>query len=443
ALIVVGLGRRRRRRRALTAVAAAAAVVLVTIPVVLDRLPSSAAPAPGVGVAEPGEPTIPEGQAPAAVLPDADVYSGPARGSLAGDAAFLAGVAELPWPELPPGFEPVPDGPRTVVYATEQSGRRWALVAVDASPGQVVVTWFAGPPGALPEQMGVPTFPERLPRSTPAAVMDADTGTVLIVAAPGDRLAASARPEVDAAGTVGRTFEAVPTTDGTGAAVVGARPTWSDWSVRVRVQRGDDTATFVPVPATRGGYVPAPTPVTSLRPAPEPSPADTILDAQPDEILGQAGLPADEVTFTALWTGDVPATRGLTARVRLLAATLPSGAVYVTASAGVALGGTSFSGFTCGAGVLPAGAPVVERTVALRCTHPDLAGDQLLVAGPLQGATVQLITADGAVTGEHPLPGGAAAIPVTGAVSAVAVLDAAGTVIAGSGVVVPQSLEDR
>ncbi|MGX5656933.1 hypothetical protein ACWKWC_19325 [Geodermatophilus nigrescens] len=443
ALIGEGRRRRRRRRRALSAVAAAAAVALAAAPAVLDRLPTSAAPAPGVGVAEPGEPTTSEGQSPAAVLPDADVYSGPSRGSLAGDAAFLAGMAELPWPEMPTGFEQPPDGPRTVVYATEAAGQRWALVAVDAGDDLVVVNWFAGPSGASPEQMEVVAFPETLPRSTPAALLDADTGTVLIVAAPGDRLEVSPRPDVDAAGTVGRTFEAVPTAAGTGVAAVGARRSGWDWSVRVQVQRGDDTATFLPVLVTRAPFVPTPTVVTLLRPAPGPSPADGILDGQPDEILSQVGLSAEDVTFTALWAGDVPATGGLTARVRLLAATLPSSAVYVTASAGVALDETSFSGFTCGAGVLPAGAPIAERTVALRCTSPDLVGDHLLVAGPLQGATVQLIAANSTVTAEHDLPGGAAAIPVTGAVSAVAVLDAAGAVVAGSGVVTPLSLEDR
>jgi hypothetical protein len=446
ALVGEGRRRRRRRRRALAGAAAAVAVAVAAVPAVLDRLPDTGVAAEQAAGPDPLGSLFPPPIAPVTDLPGADVYGGPARGSLADDAAFVAGLLQ------PPGAGPAVDeqefplAGRTVVYAGDVAGQRWALVTAATGDGATaLVAWFTGPAGAAPAQLEPVSAPHLVARSEPAALLDPATGAVVVVAAPGDTVEVSARPEVTADGALVRTWEPAAVTDGVAVADVGARPGWWDSSVRLRVARGGQATQVLPQWLAVPGTEPA-VQVASLRPSPIPAADDPLVRDQAGQVLAQAGLVPEQVTFTSLWAGDVLTGSIGTTRVSLLAATMPSGGVYLHAATSLRMTGSATTGSStattsCGSGALPAGRPIAERTVALLCGQTDLAPAHLLVAGPPQATTARLLAVGGAVLGEHPLQDGAAAVADAGAVATVEVLDAAGTVIGTTAPVAPQSLE--
>ncbi len=309
----------------------------------------------------------------------------------------------------------------------------------------VLIGWFAGPAGAAPKQMRPVSAPNLVSRSEPAALLDPATGAVVVVAAPGDTVEVSARPEVTADGAVVRAWEPVTVTDGVAVADVGARSGWWDSSARLRVARGGPAVGVALQLLAGSGTEPA-VQVASLRPSRIPAPEDPLVRDQAGEILAQAGLVLDQVAFTSVWAGDVGAGGVGTTRVSLLGATMPSGGVYLHAATSLSFSGSVTTGSSaattsCGSAALPAGPPLDERTVALLCGQTDLAPPHLLVAGPPQATTARLLAGDGAVLDEHSLQDGAAAVPDPGAVVTVEVLDAAGTVVGTTALVAPQSLE--
>jgi hypothetical protein len=123
---------------------------------------------------------------------------GPTRGSLAGDAEFVEAVRQLSWSD--PGARaaaPPPAGSQ-VLFAGDVPGGRWALVSrrltvppplVDddelereLGTGSVALAWFAGPPGAAPDQLRLETAPVVVDPGLPAALWDPATGTLAVVA---------------------------------------------------------------------------------------------------------------------------------------------------------------------------------------------------------------------------------------------------------------------
>ncbi len=451
ALVGEGRRRRRRRRRALAGAAAAVAVALAAVPAVLDRLPDTGDAAEQAAGPDPLGSLFPPPIAPVTELPEADVYGGPARGSLASDAAFVAGLLQPPGAGPAANEQEFPVAGRTVVYAGDVAGQRWALVATDSGDDDtrddatVLVAWFTGPAGAAPAQMRPVSAPNLVAGSEPSALLDAATGAVVVVAAPGDTVELSARPEVTADGAVVRTWEPVAVADGVAVAGIGARSGWWDSSARLRVARGGPAVQVLPQWLAVPGTEPA-VDVASLRASSVPAPDDPLVRDQAGQVLAQAGLVPGQVTFTSVWAGEVLAGSVGTTRVSLLAATMPSGGVYLHAAASLSSSGSVTTGSStattsCGSGALPAGPPIGERTVALLCGQTDIAPAHLLVAGPPQATTARLLGSDGAVLGEHPLQDGAAAVPDAGAVVTVEVLDAAGTVIGSTAPVAPQSLE--
>ncbi|MGY1702343.1 hypothetical protein [Geodermatophilus sp. SYSU D00766] len=174
---VIALSRRQRRARATWAgVAVLLAVLAGVVPAVLP----DAGPVPGQAAEGPPVQAAP-------VLPDL-----PTRGSLAGDAAFVAGVAALEW-SAPLGADGAalnpPAGSRQVLFAGDlPGGRRWALV-VGADQGQGVAAWFGGPAGATPAELTVLAPPERFTEDAVVSLLDT-TGPVPVLAVvgePGDR----------------------------------------------------------------------------------------------------------------------------------------------------------------------------------------------------------------------------------------------------------------
>jgi len=211
----------RRRQRTGRWAAGALAVVLLVTGAALTR------PDPVVAAAQPGSTATAR---PTTTPPD--LYLQPPRGSLAGDPAFLAAVAALPWTGLDPenGLSRRIDADsRRVVYAADvPGGHRWAVVL--ASYGaQWVLNWFTGPRGAEPGQLSEAYGPTVFyPSAQPIALMDVSgtTGPVLVLGEPGGT--AEYSPSLDRApdGTLGRTFTPLPVVDGVPLGLVTLPVTW-------------------------------------------------------------------------------------------------------------------------------------------------------------------------------------------------------------------------
>jgi DNA-directed RNA polymerase specialized sigma24 family protein len=205
---------RRQRRTLVTraggavAVAAVAAVLATAVPAVLP----DAGPAPEEAAVERA------GQA--AVLSDT-----PVRGSLAGDADFVAGVAALDWsaPLGLNGAELAPEeSTRQVLFAGDlPGGRRWALV-VGEDEGQDLFAWFGGPAGARPTDLTLLAPPERFARRSTVSLLDTTRAAalVVVVAPPGDRARYSPGTIRFDDGVIGRVWTDLPVVDGVLAAEV-------------------------------------------------------------------------------------------------------------------------------------------------------------------------------------------------------------------------------
>jgi hypothetical protein len=93
-------------------------------------------------------------------------------------------------------------------------------------------------------------------------------------------------------------------------------------------------------------------------------------------------------------------------------------------------GGPSVSSW-CATGVLPAGVPLEQRVVALRCGIRDLTlraeiNRFLVVVGPRTAVSVRLLDAEGALLGEYALDDGVAVIRSPGDVVEVSVTTTGG-----------------
>lgn len=455
ATVVVARHRTRRRQHvAMAAVAAAVLAVVVTVPAVISSTSHTPALAPAP-VAAPAYGTV-EG----AALPAADVYGAATRGSLAPDAAFVDAVRQLPWTDGDIAGSGIPDAPldsRHVVFAGDVGGARVALVAGlnTARPtpprddpqlqtdlgalSNVAVAWFAGPAGATPEQLQLAVVPHGIDPSTPTALFDPATGALVVVAAPGDAVEVSLRPGVARDATITRTWQPATTPDGVAALDLRADAVTSGQAIRYRVTR-DGAEPFTTGPGTVVSHavaVAAGSDVLAtawLRPPPPASPADTVRTTAVEEVLGWTGLRPEQVTFTGLWSGDVPAPTESPARLSLIAATLPSGAVYLSAPLGIASGDGSVGGIWCGTALLPAGPPPGERTVAVRCDVTDFSANSetissLVVVAPRTAVTARALDGAGRVLAEYPLRDGVVVVPAPGGLATVESVAADGTVL--------------
>ncbi|MFW3172785.1 hypothetical protein [Geodermatophilus sp. CPCC 206100] len=452
---------RRRQQAAVGAVVTVVAAAVVAVPGLVGdggRTPD-ATPATGALETRPdaatGAPAEPEpGTAVTTpALPPGDVYTGPTRGSLAGDAAFVEGVRGLAWN----GGAGVPDPPlaeRHVVFAGDVPGGRWALVsgtntAVPARTdperqtdlgalSDVAVAWFVGPPGAGADEMQLRSVPYGVDPSLPSALSSSATGALVVVAAPGDSVEVSLHPDVDADGTVRRTWQPVPTADGVVVLDVGRREVPFDSALRYRVTRAGQSWVTGPDGHADPALTPPEPVVDPLREPPPPSPVDSLVTIEAQDVLARTGLAADQVRFGTVWAGDIPAGSGRTARAVLLSATLPSGAVHLSTVAGVAFADRSLGATGCGAAVLPAGTDLLQETLAFRCDPPAQAADEartgsVVVVAPARAVTARWTAADGDPLVSVPLDGGVAVLPAPERVAQVETRDAEGRVVGRAG----------
>ena len=434
ATVVASHRARRLRQWVLTAAVAVVATVLVLVPAArsaLDRDPTPAAPSTSTGV-----------------------YTTPTRGNLADDVVFLEAMRRQPWTSGPAGddvTEP-PLDTRRVVFASDTTGERWVLVAgadPDALPpdegvdpvdldelGSVAIAWFTGPLGGAPEEMRVYGEPRIVDADEPTAVLSPtepygspSQALAIVVGAPGDQLESSGIRFVEPDGDITREFDGNDMVDGVHVSPAGQVDASINRSDRHRVVRGGTEFTVVPETEPRPDFVPPQVDLARLRPAPPPAPGDAAVASAIDELLSHTGLWAHILPYTVLWAGDLPNADGDGARLTVLAAEFDEGgAVYLTGALGWESGGQVISG-PCGSEIRPAGTPLEDLVVVLRCGPEESSTDSLVVVAPPGAKTARALDERGAPIASYPLVDGVAVVPVPPNLASVAVIAADGETV--------------
>jgi hypothetical protein len=418
------VARRRRTRRNVLIGVGCVVLLGAALPQLLDTDARDAVPESGTVSAPFG---LPGGAFGAAHPPD--ILGGPTRGSLAGDHTFVEGVRTLPWPQEPPGpaeagtvVQPGPDVPvetRSVVFAGEVGDERWALVvgrlpsvppdatgipAGEPLPDQPVAAWFAGPADAGPDGMTMRTLPNGISTDWPIAVTDPRTGFLVIVAAPGDVVEVSERPDITADGSTTREWQQVETVDGIAITRVSPFLASYDASTSYRVLRnGRIEARGMPW-SFAADQPSEPLPIEYPRGRPSGL-GERAARLAAEHVLAELRLSAGQVDITAHWVGDVPGADGGQAAV--VTVTLPSGAVVVEAQVLFPeLPGGATTGAFCGQGVLPAGPPAARRVQAVACEVVNFAAGapmstSLVVVGPPEVALIRTYDDDRSFLSEH------------------------------------------
>lgn len=431
--------RARRRRWWLGAVAVCAAAVLVAV-VVLSG---------GEGRTPPERPDAAPDRsaAPRAV----DVTGLPARGSLADDDAFLAGLLDVPWrddsdPEFPIEVPTKPES-RRVLFAGDVPGARWALLVGEPAPVErageepgvivygddLVMAWFVGPPGAEPGRMALGSYPYGVTPDTVPAFLDPATGTLVVVAAPGDSVEVSQRVDIDAAGEDTRSWLPAGMDDGIGIARLDPVDVPWTWSARYRVLReGRQTISSSPdgpivaqEEQDAGVDIEFPqTPTADGR---------TAAEWAATAVLATTGLPSDDVDVTVRALAPLP--EPTLGTIAVVTVGLPSGAVVVSTQwAGPTPEGMG-GGADCGMEVRPAGSASDLGVLAALCPLYDPVsgrelGDVLLVVAPPQVDRVRFYSGDSAFLGEEAVPDdGVLLIPGPDGLAAVEAVSSGGVLL--------------
>jgi DNA-directed RNA polymerase specialized sigma24 family protein len=385
---------RRRNRRTTAALVAAGLIAAVPVgSVVADRpgaAPVAAAdPAGGSAEDPPPEPV--------------EVLTGPPRGSLAEDEAFLEAARRVPWGT---DDDPPPEA-RRAAYAADTAAGRVALVVGD-TPSGLEGAWLLGPPGAAADEL-VPRVPERIGRSRPAAVLveGADATAVVVVAAPGDAVELSARLRSEPSGAVARTWQPVPVDDGT--AVVELRSSADGPAAAVRIVRdGQVVARPVVTGPDRDGEDPPPLTLEPVRPG--TAEADPVLVADAlARVARPFGVEPGALSPHLLWSAELTRTGGL-GRVVVLAARVPGNAHVVTALGrlGEVRGGLEVP---CGTTSFPAELPPSTMSVAMVCSvyaGSEVDRTWLLVTAPAAAESAEVLDDGGGVLDVLSFEGGGA-----------------------------------
>jgi hypothetical protein len=419
--LVAAVVSRNALRRQRWAVAAAVAALLLAVPAARSWIE----PDPG--------PAAPESSS-------YDVYGPPTRGSLADDTGVVDAVGRLPWAFDGTAENPAPPvEDRHVVWVSDVSGRRWALVAgpdptaVQGRPGRtggtVAVAWFEGRADDGIAGMRLRSVRYGVDPALPSAFHDPESRAVVVVADPTDDIQISRRPQIHAGGDVTRLYEAAPAREGV-AVVDSDTSAPVDLALRYRVARAGFWVTGRPDSDGVLDAGPADIPLERLRPPPPASPGDGAAAVEIGDVLARTGLSVDQVTVTVVWAGDVPRPEYSPARVTLLAVELPSGASYVTSAIGYDTEGRASRSTSCGSEIRPAGAAVDRQVFVLRCYvgggARDTADPALVVVAPPASSAAEAWDAADGFLGGYPLTDGVAVVPVPPGLDPVDVLDADG-----------------
>jgi hypothetical protein len=399
--------RRLRHRAALLAVAVAVVLVAVTVPFLLGRFDHRSAPA-----------------AP-------NLFDLPTRGPLAGDEEFLAAAVQLSWEQIDP-----PVRTRHVVWAGDvPGGERWVLVAgenavpADTNPdnqtdrgalSSTALALFTGPAGSPADVLSLGNVPHGQAVDQPFAVQSAATGTLLVVAAPGDGIEVSERPVIEADGSESRSWQDSAGADGIALVelppMLAAGPTPVAYEVfrdRLEIDGGHGPELF-------GWGEPAALSLATVH-GPLASPDDAQQAA--GQLVAQLGVDRGDPDALIAWQGQVPGPEGdggAPATITVAAVSAPSGAVLVDAGWTRALqdplADGAYGGSCVVRDVLPDGWPAAERTYAFSC---DVFGSSdgvqtatsFVIAAPPQAVHARLYGAAGDVVAEVDLTDGVAVLP--------------------------------
>ncbi len=407
----------RRRRRWPVAVAAAAAAIVLAVPALSGEEPA------------PVQATQPRDRPEPRPVPEAvDISDLPTRGSLAGDAAFLAGLVQLPWENEYTGDYPMDvttaEDSRRVLYAGDVRAGRWALVVGRPEPvgpveegiggpyitDDLFMAWFTGPRGAAPEDMAMSTYPYGLTPDMTPALLDPPSGTLVIIGAPGDTAEVSERVEIDADGVDSRTWTPVPMVDGIAEAEIDPVDLPWTWAVNFRITRDDRVITPYPPDGlmTMAPYDEVPDLGVQYPEGRPDAPGRRAAQWGAFISLSSLGAPTGDTEITARLVEPVPEPGEGT--VALVTVELPSGAVLVSAQWAWENRDDIPGAADCGLEVRPAAPPPEERVFVAGCElfDPETGmplGKVLAVAAPAEVASVRLYRGDGTFVGEHPVSG--------------------------------------
>jgi DNA-directed RNA polymerase specialized sigma24 family protein len=420
----------RRRRRRLVALAAACALAAGTVVVATGQDPAPA-PAADRDSSTPPPPLV-------------DVTDFPTRGSLADDVEFLDAMTRRQWAGAPTagspvGFTPAP-GTVRVAFAGDVPGGRWALLVAEPEQGDdrpavppdddVLTAWFTGRPGAPPRDMELSTHPYPLGTGTTPALLDPATGTLVVVAAPGDAVEVSERAEVDADGITSRTWRSVDTADGVAVARLAPMALPWTWAVSYRVLRdGSRVLAAPPVGLQRDPQPGLPDFGIDYRGAIPTTEGRQAAEWAAFAAVASVGLAPDDARITARLVAPVPSPAEGT--VALVTVALPSGALLVTGQWASALPQGRPGGADCGMDVRPAGLPPEQRVLAAGCelfapAEGRSLDSVLVVTAPSSVALVRAYRGDGVLAGEWPVEDGRLVVPMPPGVREVEAVTASG-----------------
>jgi DNA-directed RNA polymerase specialized sigma24 family protein len=424
--------------------AGTAAACAVAVAVAVPALSPTAEPAPGPAAAEPTRARTPS-------APPVDLAELSVRGSLADDQAFLSGLLGLSW-DLPedfggPGDLTPPPETRRVLFAGDVPGGRWALltgrppavqpgqVDVPVLPDEQVMAWFTGTPGAAPADMRMRSYPYGMMPGALPALLDPRTGTMVVLAAPGDVVEVSGRPEIAADGTRSRSWVAAPMEDGVAVVRLEAVGLPWLWSVNFRlVSEGRQTATTGMPDVVMTEPQPQMPPMQVRYPSGRPpEPHVQAVQNAAGSVLSQLGLAPEDTEITAHVTADLPAPHD--GELALVSVRVPSGALVVASGWSQRLpDGVSAMAGECGTEVRPAGAPADARVIAAACEMWDQAtggpaGTVLMVTVPPGVAAVRTYDGDGDFLGEHPVTGRTLVVPLPAGTTQVEAVTGSGVLL--------------
>lgn len=406
--------RRQRRRRAALSVAAVVALG--------GLVQTNVLPLPGWAPAVPVSALVA-----GSVFADA-----PARGSLAGDQAWLDGLrAAVQDVSEDEGVWRVGDrNDIRVLFAEDVPGRRLALLVVPLRLGVVEVEdvqWYAGPPGAAAAQMTKHSNSDATEEILTWGESDERGATAVVVGAPGSRVELSAGARFGADGRVARAWEVVGG-DGVGWTTLppGALP----GKLAARVTQPGRQPVETPVQASGIGAA-APL-VRSLPPAVTATtrgskPARVLLQVMLEQAFVETGLDSRNTRVRVPWAGSI---RGQDALVLTLQPV--GGGVLVFAArgnselsqhelrlllpaAGAQARPVAWRLRAEGGGearspqvavVAPEGAVRVDLVAGGRAlpVEVDATGAGIVDLDPAVPGTVRAYRADGSVLGELPVP---------------------------------------
>jgi hypothetical protein len=244
-------------------------------------------------------------------------------------------------------------------------GTRWVVVAGPLE-GQLTGELFTGPAGATADALTGVGFTGDLQPGREVGVVQADAAgaTLFVLATPGEQVQVSPGVVVDRAGRPYRTYSPVAAENG--VVVTHVAGAFAGTSLRYQVLRngivvgnGPTSTDFVSIDGLGDAARQSP-----RRPSSGSAPTGPVTMAE-QEVLQATGFGPADVHPVLLWTGPIPVPGGGSSQAVMVAVTMPSGAVLVSAAFSELYG--TVPGGTCGTTAYPAGTSLDDLVVVVRC----------------------------------------------------------------------------